>query len=76
MKNKKETEQSLVNKFHEGKKLEQKLEKKLLEKIKKILLTKQTNRIKTAEIFNEFFEVYHQSKLYWINKDKKNQITK
>ncbi|CAG0993295.1 hypothetical protein METP2_02749 [Methanosarcinales archaeon] len=65
------SEKQLVNKLQESKKLEQKLEKQLIDRIKKTINSNKPNNVKAKLVFNEFFEVYHQSKLYWLKRGKK-----
>lgn len=67
MKNRK-TEKELVNQFHESKRLENRIEKRFLKKVKQIIDSDKTQKQKVAAVFTEFLEMHHQTKMYWIKK--------
>jgi hypothetical protein len=67
----KHTKQELEARFFEGKKLRKKLERNMLKRISRTIKSKAPEHVKVSKIFDEFFEAYHQTKLYWLKKDKK-----
>jgi hypothetical protein len=67
------TEKTLNAQLIEGKNLNKRLLKKMINRIKSIINSNKTDDIKATEIFDQYFELHHQTKLYWM---KKNQTTR